>query len=135
MRYLLVVSLLAAACTTGPGGPNAQQTGKDEYSIPYGQAITLPGTVFEVRFQAVLADSRCPSDVVCVWEGEGKIELGLTMGDGPTIPVELNTHGPVTTSHAGYTITLVALNPYPVSTRPQVLGHYVAVLRVSAAGS
>lgn len=134
MRYLLGVALLAA-CSTGPGGPNAQQTGKDEYRIPYGQEIVLPGTAFAVRFQALLADSRCPSDVVCVWEGEGKVELGLTMGDGPTVPVELNTLGPRTATYAGFTITLLALDPYPVSTQPHVPGDYVVALRVSADGS
>ncbi len=134
MRYLTIPAvLLVAACSTGSLGPNVQQTGKDEFAVGYGASFVVPGTVLEIGFQAVLGDSRCPSDVVCVWEGEGRIELGLTMGDGPTVPVELNTRGPLSTAHGGYTITLIELAPYPVSTRPHVLAEYVAHLRVSAA--
>lgn len=133
MRYVtLVPILLAAACSTGPGGPTTQQTGKDEFTIRYGESIIVPGTILEIGFQALLADSRCPSDVVCIWQGEGKVELSLTMGDGPTIPVELNTNGPQTTTYGGYTITLLGLDPYPVSTRPRGPDDYVVRLRVSA---
>lgn len=133
MRYLaLAVTAFAAACATGPAGPSAQQIGKDEFLIPFGQAMFVPGTVFEVRFEALLADSRCPRDVVCVWEGEGKIELGLTMGDGPTVPAELSTHSPVSVRYAGFVITLVALDPYPVSTGPHEPADYVVHLRINA---
>ena len=133
MRYsILVPILVAAACSSGPGGPSTQQTGKDEYTIRYGESIVVQGTILEIGFQAVLADSRCPSDVVCIWQGEGRVELGLTMGDGPTIPAELNTNGPQTTTHGGYTITLVGLDPYPVTTRPHETADYLVHLRVSA---
>jgi hypothetical protein len=130
MRLSPAVILLAAACTQSPGGPSVQQTGPDEFAIPYGQALVLPGTVFEVRFQALLGDSRCPKDVVCVWEGEGRVELGLTMGDGPTTPVELNTRGPVTVTYAGYVVTMLALDPYPVSTESHPAEDYVVRLRI-----
>lgn len=133
MRYSTLVAILCAtACGTGPLGPNVQQTGKDEFAVGYGASFVVPGTPLEIAFQALLGDSRCPSDVVCVWEGEGRVELGLTLGDGPTVPVELNTRGPRTATHGGFLITLVELDPYPVSTRPQVPADYVAHLRVSA---
>ena len=128
-RSFLACILVAAACTGGPGGPNAQQTGEDEYAIPFGQSITL-GTVFEVGFQALLGDSRCPEDVVCVWEGEGRVELGVTLGDGPTRPFELSTRAPQRITEAGYEITLVALDPYPVSTGQQPPQNYVVRLRI-----
>lgn len=133
MRYLTAIPiLLAAACSAGPTSPTTQQTGKDDVSIRYGESIVLEGTIFEIGFQALLTESRCPSDVLCVWEGEARIELGLTFGDGPTVPVELDTRGGRTVTHGGYTITLVELDPYPVSTRPCVPQDYVVHLRVSA---
>lgn len=129
-RSLFALILMAAACTGGTGGPTAQQTGENEYTIPFGHSITLPGTVFEVGFQALLGDSRCPKDVVCVWEGEGRVELGVTMGDGPTRPFELSTRGPQSITEAGYEITLIALDPYPVSTGQQPPENYVVRLRI-----
>lgn len=122
--------LLVLACNTGPNGPSAHQTGPDEYAIPLGQSLVVPGTVFEVGFQALLGDSRCPKDVVCVWEGEGRVELGLTMGDGPTMPFELNTRGPLSVTHAGYVVTLLALDPYPVSTEHHPPADYVVRVRI-----
>lgn len=131
MRYLLLAPiLLAAACSTAPGAPTTQQTGKDMFAIPYGQGVVVPGSIFEVRFQAVLGDSRCPSDVVCIWAGEVKVELGLTLGDGPTVPAGLKVGETIT--HGGYTLALVEVDPYPVSTRPHVPEDYVVHLRVSA---
>lgn len=133
MRHLsLVLILLTAACSGAPAGPNAQQRGIDELAIPYGASVGVPGTVLELGFQALLGDSRCPSDVVCIWEGEGRVLLGLTLGDGPTVPVELNTRGSRTVTHGGYGVTLLELAPYPVSTQPQVPEHYVVRVRVRA---
>jgi len=133
MRHLTRVSILfALACSPAPAGPNTQWDGTDVIALRYGESIVVPGTVLEVGFQALLADSRCPSDVVCVWEGEGRVELGVTLGDGPTMPVELNTGGPRSTTHGGYTITLVELDPYPVSTRPRVPEDYVLRVLVRA---
>ena len=134
-RLTLAPIVLAAACSAAPAGPNTQQNGNDVIAIPYGEAIVVPGTILEVGFQALLADSRCASDVVCIWEGEGRVELGLTMGDGPTVPVELNTRGLRTATHGGYTITLVELDPYPVSTRPLMPEDYVVRVRVRAGAS
>jgi hypothetical protein len=133
MRHLILVSgVLAVACSPAPAGPNTQRDGNDVIAIRYGESIVVPGTILEVGFQALLADSRCPSDVVCVWEGEGRVELGVTLGDGPTMPVELNTGGLRSTTHGGYTITLVELDPYPVSTRPHVPEDYIVRVQVRA---
>lgn len=135
MRSLTFALLvLAAACSSGAPGPSAQQAGKDEFALAYGASLVVPGTPLEIGFQALLGDSRCPSDVVCVWEGEGRVELGVTLGDGPTVAVELNTRGPRALNHGGYTIELVALAPYPVSTIPRQPADYVVTVRVTSGG-
>jgi hypothetical protein len=131
MRYrTLAPILLAVACSTGPTGPNAQQSGKDEIVIPYGETVVVPGSIVEVGFHALIGDSRCPSDVLCIWEGEGTVELGLTVGDGPTVSFEVTVGE--TIHHVGRSFTLVRLDPYPLSTRPHVPEDYVVHLRVSA---
>jgi hypothetical protein len=135
MRYLtLVPILLAAACSTGPNNPNTQQTGKDEFSLAYGEDAAIPGTIARLGFEQVTHESRCPSDVVCIWEGQVTLLFGVTVGDGPTVPLEITLRGgasaPVTVQ--GITLTLFRVDPYPVTTEPHGVEDYVAVFRVGA---
>ena len=74
-----------------------------------------------VTFQAVANDSRCPSDVVCVWVGNAELEfaVGPAAGEGPSFQVKLNTGlEPRTGSARGLKLTVLGLAPSPVSTRP-----------------
>lgn len=82
--------------------------------------------VFEessITFLDVLEDSRCPSDVTCVWAGQAKVLVKITAKNG-TIEKELIFHGIAfgtesentlfasgSKSYIGY-----RLSPYPVST-------------------
>lgn len=93
-------------------------------------AISTDGTV-EIRFKAVESDSRCPSDVVCVWEGEATIALTVTIAS-TTADITLSTHpdfGQVDTLDQ-HVFTLVNLAPYPVSTQGYDEDDYTAELRV-----
>jgi hypothetical protein len=64
-----------------------------------------------IRFDSVLEDSRCPTDVVCVWEGNAR--LSFTMNDGITF--SLNTHAGFIrdTLLAGRGIGLIGVLPGP----------------------
>lgn len=69
-----------------------------------------------VKFVAVVEDSRCPKDAVCVWAGNAKIKLEVRKGRGAWKSVELNTNaGPSAATIDGYEIKLVGLDPYPGS--------------------
>ena len=138
MRYSsLVVLALLAACETGPNNPNTQQTGKDEFSVAYGRDVAVPGTAARLGFEQVTHESRCPSDVVCVWEGQVTLVLGVTVGDGPTVPQEVTLRAgssePFTVQ--GVMLTLFRVDPYPVTTQPREIEDYVAFLRVGARDS
>jgi len=41
----------------------------EEFSLAIGQSASITGEDLEVTFLDVVEDSRCPRDVVCVWEG------------------------------------------------------------------
>jgi len=137
MRYAWLVSIAVLACNSAPNSPNAQQTRKDELSVAYGHDVAVPGTVARLGFEQVTHESRCPSDVVCVWEGQVTLRLGVTIGDGPTVPVEVTLRAgassPVTVQ--GVTLTLTRVDPYPATSDPHEIEDYVAVFRVGATGS
>ena len=93
-------------------------------------AISTDGTV-EVHFKSVESDSRCPSDVICIWAGEASIALTISMGN-TDVDVTLSTHpdfGPVDTVDQ-YIFTLVNLAPYPISSQQYNDEDYSAELLV-----
>jgi hypothetical protein len=101
-----------------------------EARIGLGDEILVDG-IFGILFEDVTEDSRCPVDVVCVWQGNAAVVLGLTMGSGPTVPFTVNTGvDPQSVVHGGYRVTLVGLLPAPVSTSPIDRDDYDAILRV-----
>jgi|APHig6443717497_1056834.scaffolds.fasta_scaffold275570_1 hypothetical protein len=86
-----------------------------------------------ISIDSVLSDSRCPSDAICVWEGNAEVRF-LLNNDGKKTKFILNSHGgdnyPSDTVIAGYNIELVALRPYPVSTSKISNSEYVADLLI-----
>jgi hypothetical protein len=123
MRFTAIALSLAAlaACRAAvdpAGTPDASQVTNDTLVLAPGQEVRVGG-VFRVAFLEVSSDSRCPSDVLCVWAGNAAVEIGLAVGMGPTHPFTLNTlaYPPASVDYAGYRVTLVDLTPYPISTR------------------
>ena len=101
-----------------------------EARVQIGDEILVDG-LFGVGFEDVTEDSRCPVDVVCVWQGNAAVVLGLTVGSGPTVPFTVNTGvEPHSAVHGSYRVTLVGLTPAPISTSPIDRDAYEATLRI-----
>jgi hypothetical protein len=68
-----------------------------------------------VRFVELVEDSRCPADAQCVWAGNAKIKIRVTM-NGRSHDITLDTNGPhQATTTEGYSIKLISLTPAPRS--------------------
>jgi hypothetical protein len=69
-----------------------------------------------LRMDTVLNDSRCPSNVQCVWEGNAEVRFLFTVDSFQT-DFALNTNGGMQfnsdTVIGGYSIKLLDLSPYP----------------------
>lgn len=85
----------------------------------------------DVRFTDVI-DSRCPSDVVCIWEGRVSILVHMRDSSGSldqfTLTLRGSPEAPSTRSFGNYSIRLVDVQPYPVSTEQTSQSDYVATL-------
>jgi hypothetical protein len=119
-----------AAVQRSPAGP----TGSLDATLTLrpGELTSVPGTGVRLRFDEVLGDSRCPSDVVCVWEGYAELAISVVTGAG-TEGFSLRTQpaaSRVVTS-GGLTIELLRLDPHPVSDRRIDRSAYRATLRVT----
>ena len=83
--YLIAVFALACSASTGLQPPLDQT-----FWLRIGQTAQFPKADLSVTFRAVSEDSRCPQDVVCVWEGNGQVQLEVRSGSSVRT-VALNT--------------------------------------------
>jgi hypothetical protein len=104
-----------------------------EFKIKYGQVLTVKGEGLKVKFDSVPEDSRCPTDVKCVWEGDAKILIGVKRGQAKAFTIELHTNGRFnqTGKYQNYIIKLIAVNPYPKTSAKIKPSDYVATLLVT----
>lgn len=124
--------LLFGACHQPAVGPDTQQVPGQTVILAPGQEVRV-GSLLRIWFGEVLSDSRCPTDVVCVWAGNAEVQIGLALGTGPTHRFVLNTTlEPASADFGGYRVTLLALTPAPVSTRRIDPAEYRAHLRVDS---
>lgn len=105
------------------------------FKLRAGRQVTLQGEKLRIRFAAVTGDSRCPSDVTCVWAGNAAVRLDVTTNGRSEESLTLNTaKGSSFASEAknqGYKVKLVDLSPYPRSNQKIAAGDYVVTLLVS----
>lgn len=95
-------------------------------------SATIAGEGLTVKFNGVLSDSRCPSDVSCFWAGNAEVQLILSKAGFATDTVVVNTGvSPQSVTYNGYTVALQGLAPTPVSTSTIAPGDYVATLLVT----
>lgn len=128
-----MVALSGCGSTTGPEVDleGAFVTTPIEVTLQYGEDRVVAGTVLRMSFAAVLGDSRCPSDVVCVWEGNAEVEIGIGAGMGPTSALQLNTAlAPRSVEWNEVLVTLLEVTPYPVSDVPIADAAYSVKLRL-----
>lgn len=129
MRCLTpLLAALTLACSAGAQsdpGPNLQVIPPGDVTLQQGQTaeVSLPGggpTALFVKFDRIVSDSRCPSNVQCVWAGEVEVLIKLS-GEATgerTLFLPGGTSGSATADGGRYRIELKAVTPYPVSGQP-----------------
>lgn len=139
---LVLVAAAASACsnatTAGPDGTIEYSMAQAADSVPLYPGREVRVGPLWLTFTSVPVDSRCASDVVCVWAGDA---VAAITADPPCIKegckaasmlMELHTTlDPHEAQYFGYTVRLVALKPYPVSTQVINPQSYVAWVRVT----
>jgi hypothetical protein len=103
-----------------------------EFSLSVGQKASIAGGDLRVEFVDVVADSRCPKDVVCVWAGEVKCLVELVSA-GSAERVEFTQPGltsdPSRQAFKGYDFSFTVA-PYPEAGQQISRGDYRLKLTV-----
>ncbi|OUS30865.1 hypothetical protein A9Q99_04975 [Gammaproteobacteria bacterium 45_16_T64] len=130
LSFLLSLSWMLSACVSEP-----TYELEETFSLPYANtAIVNSADPIKITLNDV-NDSRCPSDVVCVWAGAVTTDLTLVYGD-QELPVQLSLGLENNTSTASiggsdqYTVELLNVTPYPVAATPTENEDYNAELVV-----
>jgi len=87
--------------------------------------------VIEIALKEV-KDSRCPEDVICIWEGSAAVALEVTKDKEVTL-ITLHTYKGFRkdTLLFGYNIQLTDVKPYPRTGKSYELKDYKVTLNVT----
>lgn len=135
---LLLFGCSATAAPADPTTPSDQNLVKPDAEGRFAlavaeQAEVAPGLV--LTLERVVADSRCPVDVNCVWAGEIRVALALEwpQTEAPRREFELSTTAPTATvNEIGF--ELLGALPEPRSTVKIAASDYRISLRIGPAG-
>lgn len=136
MWFFLIGLSLACADTSVNPVVDLDET----FWLDFGEMASIRTENLEITFQALTGDSRCPKEVVCVWAGEGEIQLLLRQSDTDSAQVDLSIMGFVTKDDSlghkaadalGYRITFLQLDPYPEENVQVEPKDYKALLNVA----
>jgi hypothetical protein len=133
MLRALAPLLFVAACASAGTTPTPTPALNEEFTLAPGQTASVNGADVRLTFERVSEDSRCPTDVTCIWEGDAVVILKVKAKSEETTR-EVHTQGGEPRSRkapAGdYVVTLVRLDPAPRSTAAIDAKDYRATLSV-----
>jgi hypothetical protein len=104
-----------------------------EFMLQFNQSAEIKSENMKITFLNVTSDSRCPTDVTCVWQGKADIDVNLQKEDQDvtvSLPIGGDSKQDVTVFNQ-YLIQLVDLSPYPVSTKNIQTDEYAAKINIT----
>ncbi len=128
----LVLILPQAFAYTKESIPNISDT---QFQLRVNQTISLESYNIIVNFLNVTEDSRCPSGVTCVWQGEVKIFVNIIenkqdLGDF-SLTSRAGENNLAIQVFDGHLIQMTKIEPYPISNKKILLSDYVATFVIS----
>lgn len=128
---VVTIALFLAACSAAAGEVTASLG--EESMLKVGQGVAIQGQDLKVKFQEVVQDSRCPMDVICVWQGEASMLVEITYRESvhPVVLTQSGMAGELTTKEFNEYTLAFRLEPYPDSARQIPAKDYRLVLAVT----
>ena len=138
VRWALLPSILALLVVPECGDDrlvNGRGSRPAVFALRVGEHTFLRPQRAEIGFQRMTGDSRCPTNVVCVWEGAAGVRLWLLQAGRDTAFIALALPGsrssePAPLGPLGYQITALRLDPYPADPGAIPESDYVVTLEV-----
>ena len=115
MKNLLLLSFLFISAI-GFSQDKPVEVPKIMVKISLGETVQFKKA--SVKFLKVMEDSRCPSDVTCIWEGQARVLVEVTETGKQPQQVELlygKRINKALYASEGYSLEGISLSPYPTS--------------------
>lgn len=123
---LLTVALVACRSAGAPAAHEAALN--QDILLAPGERAVFGAQKLDVEFVRVVEDSRCPSDVTCVWAGEVKVQLSTRVDAGAAVQYEITAGQHATVGELR--LVVVQVQPERVSTREISPEEYRVTLKV-----
>jgi hypothetical protein len=132
LAAVLLASLSACRSSRETDAPTSPSPLSREVQLAPGESARVDGLT--IAFEGVPADSRCPADVQCIWEGDAVVVVRASESSRESSALELHTAGrfPREGTYGRYTVRLVSLAPQPRDGAPVPQPQYRATLLVLA---
>jgi hypothetical protein len=112
-----------------PAAPSGPLDARIELGV--GRSAWIPDTSFQLRFVAVVSDTRCPANALCVWAGDALVRIDITQPARDRFSYDLHMFNSQPVRHADVTIALLGLSPYPYAGQAIRPEDYRATFRVA----
>jgi hypothetical protein len=133
LAAVILVSLVLG-CSDAAGSRTRAENNEPhgELRVGFGQTVMFQRERLKIKFAALVNDSRCPTDVTCVLEGDAEIVVEARRANDESQNLRLHTNQRFAQrgQYQRYEITLVGLAPYPRSDTERESRDYVATLMV-----
>lgn len=124
----VIIGLLFAVLAAGAMPAFAKLS--DSVEVQINKEVTVAGGL-KIAFIELVEDSRCPTDVNCIWAGNAKIKVRVTKnGRSKVLELDTLTRG-MTPSYGNYQLKLKELTPKPRSNIRINRNGYVATIEVT----
>lgn len=127
LMLMTVFSLLLFSCN------RETETFPENFRVGI-EEVFKPGDIYLSEMQSIkfkiseIYDSRCPSDVVCIWQGEVLVTIEA---ESPVQgKITLSTNDNQSDTLGNYSFNLIEVLPYPVSTDIIKLEDYEITLKI-----
>ena len=106
----------------------------NEFQLRLNQTVSEPSNI-DVKFLNVTGDSRCPSDVTCIWQGKSTIIINVMKNSQNvgnfSLTSGLGDKNATVQISDGYFLQLTKVEPYPTSGTKISLSDYVVTFTLS----
>ncbi len=114
--------------------PTVYPTLEEEFKLGKDEVAFFKSENVWIRFTGVTEDSRCPADVVCIWQGRVSVDVNvikddqdkgnfiLTLGENENLALQ---------TFDGYHIRLLKVGPYPFASHNIQPSEYIVTLSVA----
>jgi hypothetical protein len=101
----------------------------ERFRLHIDEGAFLPSENLRIYVRNVTEDSRCPSDITCVWAGQARVEL-VILKNSEVIAKHAALVDGEDLILQNYRLRVETLEPYPISTKRILPSEYVATVVV-----